>query len=236
MTCDQVRELLPEHVLGTIEGPQDLEVRRHLRGCGGCRSEMAALGEGIAMFARAAHDRTPPPELRERVVTVLEEEWRDAEAASPRRRSRWMPAAAAVLLLVASLGWGVMQRRQADTFVADATSYRNLLAILGGEDFRIGTVHSQVAQQITGNLVLYDAHSDQSWALLIVHAPGMTGVAHATLSSADGRMIPMRDLRFGREGDASTWLVSYAGLKSFGTVTITSADGTVLATAQIRSA
>ena len=35
MTCDEVRELLPEHLLGTLEGPEDLEVRRHLRGYSG---------------------------------------------------------------------------------------------------------------------------------------------------------------------------------------------------------
>ena len=33
MTCDEVREVLPEHLLGTLDGPEDLEVRRHLRGC-----------------------------------------------------------------------------------------------------------------------------------------------------------------------------------------------------------
>ena len=37
MTCDEVRELLPEHLLGALEGPEDLEVRRHLRGCSTCR-------------------------------------------------------------------------------------------------------------------------------------------------------------------------------------------------------
>ena len=56
MTCDEVRELLPEHLLGTLDGPEDLEVRRHLRGCAGCRTDMAGLSEGVEWFARAAHD------------------------------------------------------------------------------------------------------------------------------------------------------------------------------------
>ena len=30
MMCDQIRELLPEHLLGTLEGPEDLEVRQQL--------------------------------------------------------------------------------------------------------------------------------------------------------------------------------------------------------------
>ena len=60
-TCEEVRERLPEHVLGTLDEPHDLSVRRHLRGCAGCRREMAALGDGVAMFARAVHDSHPRP-------------------------------------------------------------------------------------------------------------------------------------------------------------------------------
>ena len=74
MTCDEVRELLPEHLLGTLEGPEDLEVRRHVRGCAGCRGEIVALADGVASFARTAHDHPPPPELHDRVITVLEQE------------------------------------------------------------------------------------------------------------------------------------------------------------------
>ena len=83
MTCDEVRELLPEHLLGTLDGPEDLEVRRHLRGCAGCRTDMAGLSEGVEWFARAAHDREPPPELHDRVMTTLEQEWRDAGSLQP---------------------------------------------------------------------------------------------------------------------------------------------------------
>ena len=74
MRCDEVREILAEHLLGTLAEPEDLQVRRHLRGCAGCRSDMAALGEGVSLFARAAHETPPPDGLRERVLSVLEEE------------------------------------------------------------------------------------------------------------------------------------------------------------------
>ena len=57
MTCDEVRELLPEHLLGTLEGPEDLEVRRHLRGCAGCRTDMTALSRGRRVV-RAARRTT----------------------------------------------------------------------------------------------------------------------------------------------------------------------------------
>ena len=53
MTCDQVRELLPEQLLGALDGPEELEVRRHLRGCVACRTERAALEDGMAALSHA---------------------------------------------------------------------------------------------------------------------------------------------------------------------------------------
>src|SRR5947207_1804402 len=55
MSCDEVRELLPEHLLGVLEPDPERAVSRHLRGCGACRAELASLGQGLATFARAAH-------------------------------------------------------------------------------------------------------------------------------------------------------------------------------------
>ena len=72
MTCDEVRELLPEHLLGTLEGPEDLEVRRHLRGCSACREERMKLEDGVATLSRAVHDREPPADLRGRILRTLE--------------------------------------------------------------------------------------------------------------------------------------------------------------------
>ena len=240
MTCEQVRERLPEHLLGTLNGADDVNVRAHLRACAACRAEMRSLGDGLTTFARASHDRRPPADLRDRVLTVLEEEWRDAPVVLPeagaRRGGTWLAAAAALVVLVASLGWGVSQSRRADEAAAGYESYRHILDVLGGKDFRIGTLQASGPQQVSGSVVLYDAHTDQSWGLVLVHAPGLTGTAHAVLSSASGRTIKLLDLKFGAEGDASSWLVSTSSITSFGRLTITAPDGTTLATADIGSA
>src|SRR5690349_14420950 len=105
---------------------------------------MGSLGEGLTTFAHAAHDRRPPAELRDRVLTVLEEEWRDAPIVLPepkRRNPGWLAAAAAIVLFVASVGWGIGETNRANENAAGAASYRRILAVLGGEDFRIGTLH-----------------------------------------------------------------------------------------------
>jgi anti-sigma factor RsiW len=241
VTCDEVRELLPEHLLGTLDGPEDLEVRGHLRGCGACRAEMTALSEGVDWFARAAHDRTPPPELHDRVVTTLEQDWRDADAERPdAHRTRWIGRAAAVVAIAATLGWGLTQTHRANIASADAESYHNVLDTLGGKEFRIGTLDSHVAHPLEGSVVLYDSHQGQSWGIVLVRAPGVSGTATVTFSSADGSgadtTIDAGTLKFQPDGDAATWLVTSSDLTPFDRVTVTAEDGTVLATADIEVA
>lgn len=238
MTCDEVRELLPEHLLGTLDGPEDLEVRRHLRGCAPCRTEMTALSEGVEWFARAAHDRTPPPELHDRVVTILEQEWRDADAEHPdARRTRWIGRAAAIAAIAAALGWGLSQTHRANVTAADAKSYQNVLNTLGGKEFRIGALDSHVAHPLEGSVVLYDSHQGQSWGIVLVRAPGVSGTATVTFSSTHGSRagttIDAGTLKFQPDGDAATWLVTSSDLTPFDRVTVTAEDGTVLATADI---
>src|SRR5438105_14425759 len=79
---------------------ESLPLRRHVRGCMGCRAEAQRLDEGLAMFAGAAHSTDPPPELEDRVRRVLGAAWRGAPdlSAAPVRR-RLSPAR--ILLAVA---------------------------------------------------------------------------------------------------------------------------------------
>jgi hypothetical protein len=235
-TCDEARALLPEHLLGTLEEEADEGVRRHLRGCASCRAEMAALGEGIATFARAAHDRPPPDGLKDRVMTVLGEEWREQPVAIPaaggRARLAWAAAAAAAVL-VAALAWGGVQTRRASVAAADAGSYRNLLEVLGGEEFRLGELSSEGPDRLEGSVVLYDSHVDQSWVVVLVRAPGMFGTATATLEADDGRSIEMRPLEFGETGSAATWWVGPNDLRAYDHVEIARPDGTLLAATAI---
>jgi hypothetical protein len=240
VTCDEVRELLPEHLLGTLDGPEDLEVRRHLRGCAGCRADMAGLSDGVEWFARAAHDREPPPELHERVSTTLEQEWRDAESLRPdTRRSPWLARAAAFVAIAAALGWGLSQTQRANVSVEDAESYRTVLATLGGKEFRVGTLDKQIDHPLDGSVMLYDSHQGQSFGIVLVRAPGLSGVAKVTLSTGDGpddMAIDAGTLEFQTDGDAATWLVTSSDLTPYDQLTITSDDGTVLATADIAPA
>src|SRR5438876_9361685 len=107
MSCDEVREHLAEHVLGTLSGQLEADVRAHLRGCMGCRRELATLEQGVSTFARAAHQVEPPESLKARVLSVLREE-QDSDSKPLQRKGfpvrRIALAAAAVVVLGASVG------------------------------------------------------------------------------------------------------------------------------------
>jgi hypothetical protein len=247
MTCDEVYELLPEHLLGTLEGPEDLEVRRHLRGCAACREERMKLEEGVSALSRAVHDRQPPPELRDRVLGTLGEEWEESVPAAPvpsrgagRERSRWraFAAAAALILVVGSVAFGFAQGHRASLATTDAQSYRNLLRSLGGKEFRIGELRPAEGSSMQGQVLIYDGDPSgdwSSWAIVFAKVPGYSGSATATLLSPDGDSRALPPIEF-QEGDGKTWLVTYADLTRFDGLTVTSPTGQVLATATLEHA
>src|SRR5262245_49295339 len=152
MTCEQVRDLLPEHLLGSLDGDADARVEHHLRGCTDCRAELIRLEDGVATLAYATHEAAPPEELRDRVLGVLDDEWRasdqvpaDATVVPRRRRSpkRWVAAVAAAFILIAgSLGFAISEGQHAAHVQADASSYQALLRTLGGKEFRLGQLES----------------------------------------------------------------------------------------------
>jgi hypothetical protein len=122
----------------------------------------------------------------------------------------------------------------ASHYEASATKYEAFLHALGGKNVRVGVVRPSTSQTVSGSAVLYDSDVEQSWVLILVRAPGMTGEASVRLSSASGRTIAMHPLEFSAGGESSSWLVTSADLQPFDTVTITDASGRTLATAAVQ--
>jgi predicted anti-sigma-YlaC factor YlaD len=234
VSCEAVRDQLAEHLLGTLGPEEDLAVRVHLRGCGDCRRELTELEEGLSTFARAAHQATPPAQLRERVLTVLGEERAD----QPVRARRFTPAlvlqAAVVVLLAGALAWGSVATIHGVHLSSQAGRYKDFLAALGGRDVRVGTLQPRGTQAAEGSAILYDSDVGQSWALVLVRAPGLSGQAQVILSSsATGRTIELRPLQFSGDGEGSSWLVTPADLSRFDRVKVVSQDGRVLAAGRV---
>jgi predicted anti-sigma-YlaC factor YlaD len=242
VTCAEVRSLLPDHLLAMVPETQAAAIRRHLRGCAACRAEMAALDEGLAAFTDAVAPADPSPELRARVLSTLEDEWREAPerpavrgAALRRPMASWLVAAAAALVLVASVSWGVSQTRRANDAIAGAASYERLLSTLGGTEFRVGALQPVGDSGVKGSVLLYESKWGRSWAAVFVKTEYDTGALSATVTSPDGSSL--RFERFwtkGGEGDG--WLVTSADVSTMNRVTVRDASGTVLATGNVTEA
>ncbi|MFN2543269.1 MAG: zf-HC2 domain-containing protein [Actinomycetota bacterium] len=236
MTCEEVREQLAEHLLGTLPEEVDSDVRSHLRGCMSCRRELRALDEGASTFARAAHQVDPPEALRDRVLGVLTDEIR--EAPEPMRRSafwgrRAVAVAAAVVLVGGTIGVAVVEHGRAGHFRGVAARYEHFLAALGGRDVRVGTLRAGGSQGVEGSVVMYDSERGQSWILVLIRAPGETGEASVTVSSPN-RRIELHPMEFDAAGEASTWLVTANDISRFDRVRVVDAAGSVLAAGRVQ--
>lgn len=237
MTCEEVRLQLPDYALGTLPDDEMADVRRHLRGCAGCRSEAAALDEGLSLFASAAHEAEPPPELRDQVMAVLTEEWADTPRPLRVRRSlvaRW-PALAAAALVIAALTLASVSQMSASRFRDDALSYRTFLQALGGKEVRVATLLPATSIDMEGSAILYDSERGQSWVMVLARAPGFTEELRVRLEAPNGRSIEVRfPLRFGEDGDAWSGFVTSSDLSRFNRVVLIAPDGRVVATGTVQ--
>jgi hypothetical protein len=230
VTCEQVREQLAEHLLGILDEAADDEVRIHLRGCGSCRAELRTMADGVGTFAAAAHNVEPPDELRQRVLTALDEEW--ASAAPTRVRSGRPVRVAAIAALSAALAWGAVATLLALRYEEAADKYETFLAELGGENVRVGSLRAQGSQDLQGSVVIYESTVGQSWALVLCRAPGWEGTVNVTMLAGEERRIDLRPIELGPGGEGSTWLVTSSNLASYDRVNLWDDSG-VLASAEI---
>jgi hypothetical protein len=238
--CEESRQLLPDHVLGTLSETESAAVRRHLRACSSCRAEAAELDEGVALFAGAAHAAEPPPELKDRVMAVLEEEWSEPAARPQKARRRfavgWQAVAAILLVLAGLAAWGGVAQGNAHRFQEDANNYRAFLGALGGKDVRVGQlVAASSGLPLEGSAVMYDSDRGQSWVLVLARAPGFSGQATVKVEGL-GRTIKLPfPMKFDSDGEGSAWLVTSADISHFDQVELTDAQGRVIAQAHLRA-
>lgn len=238
-TCEEVRSLLPDFALSSQEGKDDPEVRRHLRGCGPCRRELEALREGLGVFASTL-ERPAPPELRDRVMHVLSEEWTERIEPSRTRASAprgWRIAvAASIALTIVAGAFGVIQLGRAREAAKDATSYDTVLATLGGTGFKVGTLEAASDKPVEGSVVAYESSNDQSFVVVFVRTPELAGEGSLLVSRSDGTTWDPGPIEFDGDGDAAVWWVTDRSIASMTGLTVGAPDGSVLATAGLRHA
>jgi hypothetical protein len=237
-TCEDVRALLPDFVLGSTSDAEDLEVRQHLRGCGACRRELEALHEGLQVFG-STMERPAPPELRDRVMTVLDDEWREGDATPPAvplpRRWRVAVAASLAAAFIAAT-FGAIQLDRARDEAIEAASYRTVLDTLGGTGFKVGSLEAATMTPVEGSVVAYESSHDQSFVVVFVRTPGLTGRGSLLVSRSDGTTWDPGPIEFDGDGDAAVWWVTDRSIDTMTGLTISAPDGSRLATAAIHEA
>lgn len=100
MTCEQLDECIDAYLDGTLAAADRAAVERHLEGCATCRTHRDGLRAVLAAAATVSNNIQPPRDLWPEIAARLPE-----RAARPRTRPsvwrRWVPLAAAALVLIA---------------------------------------------------------------------------------------------------------------------------------------
>lgn len=112
-------EDLALYAMGALDARECPELQGHLGTCGECRRELEALRADLAMVALSATGPQPPQRSRERLMSALAGERRQAQRSGPqlvsaRHRPRWfglLPIAAALALAILCIGLMVQVQR-----------------------------------------------------------------------------------------------------------------------------
>ncbi|NOT25752.1 MAG: hypothetical protein HOP16_06570 [Acidobacteria bacterium] len=139
-THSNVKDDAAAYVLGTLDPDEQAVFAAHLAGCEECAAEVRALREVTGVLDRGVPQRTPSPELRQRVLASLPGVQATSAPATSRTTEsarNWLPLAATIALAVGTVVYAarlqtrvadletrleqaVAQTAQADQAVADA--------------------------------------------------------------------------------------------------------------------
>ena len=150
---DRYDELVAPYLLDAIEDDERLEFEAHLETCASCRDEIEFLRVGVDAIPGSVPQVEPPPELRDRIMSVVRSEAELLAAAGPQadrvpepRRERrpfwsgWRVAAplagalAAAALAVAVVGDGDGDGSGTQTVIAAQAPAGSSVRVLVGEE------------------------------------------------------------------------------------------------------
>jgi hypothetical protein len=183
MTCEDLRELVPEIALGIADGEQRETAMRHLAGCDDCRRLLEQMSEVNDELLTVAPVAEPPVGFESRVIERL------GLSRTPRRRRRAafvlrrlaVPAAAAALTAGALVGY------YHDDHVT-ASRYKDTLAAAGGSDFIAKPILDPAGHR-AGTAFGYEG--SPSWVMITVDPAYRDQVRSCELVTKDGRHVEL---------------------------------------------
>ncbi len=240
-TCDDVRTQLADFVLGSLEGSR----RRSMSGDTSADAERVAASwrrsaKELGVFGSTL-ERPAPPELHDRVMDGAVGGVDRGETVRARSRGPslegWRIALAASLASAFVAGdLRAVQLGRARDATKDATSFRTVLATLGGTGFKVGALEASSDTPVEGSVVAYESSKDQSFVVVFVRTPELTGDGSLVVSRSDGTTWDPGPIEFDGDGDAAVWWVTDRSIAPMTGLTVTAPDGSPLATAGLRTA
>ncbi|MEV6839123.1 hypothetical protein AB0N17_32240 [Streptomyces sp. NPDC051133] len=243
--CEKLREIGAELALGVLPGRERADAIAHLDRCAGCREfvrQMTLLGDRLIGLLP---DSEPPLGFETRVARSLTQRMADQEGRRPvrgfgplrlglrgrARRFRVRLGALVAGLAVAAgfAGWGIGSA--VETVTASPPAAVQSEPMLVGDMTSAGPGGQPVGE-------IYAHPGDPGWIFMSVdisgHRPSYTGKVTCLLERPDGTSVRVGDfpVRDGR-GHWSAWATIHPD--SVSGARLTSADGTVLATARLET-
>lgn len=179
------RSQLGAYALGALEADEVREVDEHLATCAECRAELAELEEMKEFLGEVPPEaflEGPPPDgdiLLQRTLREVR-----TTAPVPRKRSRWLTVAAAIVVVAGALGGGVLIGRQsADPADAPVAGSKQVTAT----DATTGTTMATTVEPRAG------------WSWIQVQIIGLKAGAECQMLVTD---------KAGKTWVAGTWKVS----------------------------
>lgn len=205
MTHQDVYELAPEYVLGTLDEVTRARVLAHLSGCPACRAEVAAVSQTFDAMGRSVADAEPPAGLRDRIIGIPAAQTRrpGVVAAAPVRSTSFLAVAmrvAAVAVVAVSLWQWSAARQEVSELrqrVAElqATSSDLLVAKVSLEE-QVKTVTHQTQVLRASDLVTYDLAAEPVAAgaharAYVSHKDGMVFTAEGLPAAPAGKVYQL---------------------------------------------
>ena len=167
MTCDRVKDLLPDKAARRLTPAQDLAVSSHLDTCPACAADLASLQATLDALD-ALPLPSPSAQVRSGLLAAIEAEKRAARAARPAARrtslAGWLARAAAAAALVA-LGFllGARNARPPAPSPAEVATQQQVAALqarvdsmtqLVGYTLSKGSTNDRIARVLTTAAVM----------------------------------------------------------------------------------
>jgi hypothetical protein len=241
MSCAEIRDLLPDHVVGSLSAMDARRVDRHVSRCVGCRDERTALEEAMTVVALSLPPVDPPPNLGERIVARVATASGGRPGSSRGVRALAAATMAAVLVAVGALGWAVAERGQNDLVrreqVQNVRKLTKALEAVGARPYRADLLPARQERKGFGSVAIYSATRVNDFILVGVVLPDDNAPPY-TVKAMDpkGKALSRGTLSKTNNGDWVFYESTQANLSRAISVSVMDRSGRAVMVGSIRPA